>query len=453
MKTNILIIITLLFCLTAIFSCKKYVDVGQPKNQITSQEVFADSADARATLLGIYITAMNSSLALSSGGLTVYPGLSSDELNLSGSVPVNVQFYANNILPTNNTNNGFWVAGYSYIYAANACIDGVSQSSGISATAKSQIIAEARFIRAFIYFNLVNLYGAVPLVTTSDYKISGVAGRSATDQVYDSIITDLQFAEANLGENTGTNDRPNSLTASALLAKVYLYNGKYAMAKPETDKVINSGLFALESDLALVFTSSSTEIIWQLELPFNKFNWEGQSFVPGSSSALPNYIITPGLYASFEPGDQRVVQWINVNTVNSQNFPYPFKYKNNAANTNVNENYVVLRLADQYLIRAESEANLGDITGAVADINLIRSRAALTPIAATDKSSAMSAIVNERRHELFCEWGNRWFDLKRWNLANSVLGSKPNWNTNVQLYPIPITQINSNPNLSQNPGY
>jgi len=239
-----------------------------------------------------------------------------------------------------------------------------------------------------------------------------------------------------------------------LLAKVYLYEGKYDLAQTESAKVINSGSFSLEQDLNNVFLSGSSETIWQLDLPYVKYTWEGQNFVPTSVKAIPKYVLTAGLYASFEPGDQRQAKWIKFNTVSGNNYPYPFKYKNNATAVSATESYVVLRLADQYLIRAESEANQNDLTDAANDLNTIRNRAGLPNSTATDKPSLLSAIVNERRWEFFCEWGNRWFDLKRWNLSTVVLSEvKTNWNVNDALYPIPITQINNNPNLVQNPGY
>lgn len=440
--------------ISTVFSCKKFIDIGQPKNQLTSAEVFADSTDATASILGVYITIMNNSLGLSSGGLTLFPGLSADELYETSVNTTYNQYYVDDVLTTNNINNGFWSAGYNYIYSANACIEGVTQSTGISAAGKVRIIAEARFFRGFVYFSLVNLYGGVPLVTTANYQVSGVAARSAPDLVYAQITADLQYAEANLGNNTGANDRPNALAASALLAKVYLYEGKYDLAQTEAAKVINSGSFRLEPDLNNVFLSRSSETIWQLDLPFVKYTWEGQNFVPTSVKAIPRYVLTAGLYASFEPGDRRQTNWIKVNTVSAQNYPYPFKYKNNATATSATENYVVLRLADQYLIRAEAEANQNDFSDAANDLNTIRNRAGLPNSTATGKPSLMSAIVNERRREFFCEWGNRWFDLKRENLAVAVLGQvKTNWNINDELYPIPITQINNNPNLVQNPGY
>ena len=454
MKKQYIIIIVLAGAALWIDGCKKFVDVGQPKNQLISSEVFADSADASGALAGIYFTQISNTLGLNSGGMTLYPGLSGDELVPTGTSTAIVQFYTNNILTNNSLSNGLWVGGYSYIYSANAIIEGVTNSTGIASASKARLVAEARFIRGYEYFCLVNIFGAVPLVTSTDYKTTALLARASADQVYTQIISDLQYAESNLGANTGTNDRPNSLTASAMLAKVYLYLGKSDLALAESSKVINSGNFMLEPNLSNVFLTLSAETIWQLDLPFARYTWEGLIFVPTSAHAVPRYVLNSALYNSFEAGDLRLTSWVKTNKSGTKTFNYPFKYKNNALATSATEGYVLLRLAEIYLIRAEAELNQGDLNDAISDLNLIRNRAGLANTGASDASSIFAAIQNERQHELFCEGGNRWFDLKRWNLAGAVLGSeKTTWNPNGQLYPVPVYQIDADPNLNQNPGY
>lgn len=447
-------LLILVFCLLLFPSCKKFVEVPQPKNQIVTSQVFADSTDANAAILGIYISMMNSPMSVSSGGMTLFPGLSSDELYQTANNTTYNQFYVDNIQPNNSTVNGLWNAAYSYIYSSNACIEGITASTGISKSSKNALIAEARFIRAFENFYLVTLYGPVPLVNSTNFSINRLVGRNSTDQVYAQIISDLQFAELNLTNGAGANDRPTSFAASALLAKVYLYNGKYDLAQSEASKVINSGNFSLETDLNNVFLSSSGETIWKLDpVAPNAATWEGVFFVTSSSKAIPKYVLTPSLYNAFEAGDMRQANWVQVNTVAGKSYPYPYKYKQGSTSTPV-EGYVVLRLAEQYLIRAEAEANQNDLISAAADVDKIRTRAGLLNTLATDKAGIMSAIEQERRVEFFCEWGNRWFDLSRWNLASSILSPlKPNWSQFDKLYPIPSRQIDANPNLVQNPGY
>jgi hypothetical protein len=121
----------------------------------------------------------------------------------------------------------------------------------------------------------------------------------------------------------------------------------------------------------------------------------------------------------------------------------------------VTEYYMVLRLSEQYLIRAEARAAQGKISEAKQDLNQLRSRAGLAGTTANDPEGLLAAIEQERRIELFSEWGHRFFDLKRWGKAGTVLGSlKPSsWQSGHELWPIPQNQINANPALKQNPGY
>ena len=117
---------------------------------------------------------------------------------------------------------------------------------------------------------------------------------------------------------------------------------------------------------------------------------------------------------------------------------------------------MVLRLAEQYLIRAEARAEQNNLTGAVADLNIIRNRAGLPNTTAVTQGDILTAIMHERQVELFSEWGHRFFDLKRTGQANTVLGaiaSKQPWNTNQLLYPIPVSETTNDAFLQQNPGY
>lgn len=445
--------ISLLAC--CFCACKKIVDIDTPKNQLTASAVFADSTNANAAVLGIYESMMQvGSFGFCSGGMTLYPGLSADELTLSTS-DINISpFYNYQVLPNNSINESLWIYAYKYIYQANACIEGIAGAQNISDSFRNSLTAEARFLRAFYYFNLVNLYGPVPLVTSTNYDQTRLTGRSSTDLVYSQIVADLQFAQANLPTNEIDKARGNYYSATALLAKVYLYTGQYAKAVTEADKVINSGQFAMVTDLNSVFLSASTETIWYL-LPVvpSHATYEGYYFVPTSTTVIPKYVIINALYNSFEPGDLRKIDWIKSNTIAGQDYPYPYKYKQGST-TNPAEYSVVFRLAELYLIRAEAKANNGDLAGSTADINVIRNRAGLPNTFASDRPSLLLAIEKERQAEMFTEWGNRWFDLKRTNRASTVLSvEKSNWNNNAVLYPIPITEINSNPNLTQNQGY
>jgi len=147
------------------------------------------------------------------------------------------------------------------------------------------------------------------------------------------------------------------------------------------------------------------------------------------------------------------MSWVDSITESGQTYYFPFKYKIQSGAT-LTEYSMVLRLAELYLIRAEARVYLNNLSGAEEDLNVIRNRAGLPVTDATDNTTLLNAIMQERRVELFTEWGHRWLDLKRTGQADSVLApQKPQWQTTSVLYPIPQSEIQNDPNLIQNPGY
>src|SRR5882757_4390686 len=173
--------------------CKKFVDVDIPINQVTTSETFSNESQAGAAVRGLYNTMMAGSFTAWGGGLSILPGVSSDEMlttntNFSG-------FYTNQILPTDGNNYGdLWTVLYAELYSANAIITNVEASTGIAAANKPGLEGEAKFVRALSYFYLVNLYDSVPFTTGTDYKANALLGRTASSAVYDQIIADLQSA-------------------------------------------------------------------------------------------------------------------------------------------------------------------------------------------------------------------------------------------------------------------
>jgi hypothetical protein len=439
-------------------SCRKLVEVAPPINQLESGVVFRSDASAQAALTGIYSQMMTTPSQALNSSTTLYAGMAADELHFYSS-DLKEEFLTNQITLANHglLLSSFWQPLYTYIYAANACLEGLENSKGLTPSVKTTLQGEARFIRAFSYFYLVNLFGEVPLITSTDYKINASLPRSAVSDVYTQIHTDLIAAEDLLPVTYPTQGRvrPIKWAAASLLARVYLFEGNWAGAETEASAVINSGQYQLVSDLNKVFLSTSPEAIFQL-MPANPNNntWEGNAMLPASVSSTPTFLLTTTLLNAFEASDQRKAKWITSRTYASQTYYYPYKYKVYGNGAPLSEYYMVLRLAEQYLIRAEAKARQGKITEAKADLDVIRLRAGLSGTLAGDKNTLLSAIEQERRVELFSEWGHRWLDLKRTGRVDAVLGPlKSTWQPTAQLWPIPQTELNVNPALTQNPGY
>jgi len=449
-KVLLICIVSIVFC-----SCNKLVAVKLPVDQLVTATVFADSTTAQAAVNGMY------SQIYYGGGFSIFgyristlPAKSADEL-----IPTQNtfdQFYTNSLVASNSDVNDLWSNCYNVIYLANSIITGVQSSNTLSATLKKQLIGEAEFGRAFCDFYLVNYFGKVPLITSTDVNITNNAPASATDQVYAQITTDLTNARDALAKDYswsgGDRTRVNSYGASAMLARVYLYNSQWALAEMEATKVISqNGLYSIVPDPNNVFLANSDEAILQFYTNEQGYTVFAQNVLP-TGNAEPDYTLNPILKNAFEPGDTRKSKWIDSINYLGIVYTYPYKYK---SKTDDNSEFdMVLRLAEQYLIRAEARAQQNDISDAAADLNVIRTRAGLPATTANDKASMLLAIEHERQVELFCEYGHRWLDLKRTDRATAVLGAeKPAWKATDVLYPIPLSAISTNPKLSQNPGY
>lgn len=456
--------------------CKKFVQVPTPITSLNSANVYNSDATAAAVLTGIYTNISSTGVTSGLGATSVYCGLSADEYTLydPASEPAYVPFYVNALTNVNTAGGNFWVL-YQTLYVANSAIEGLTGNNNLTPAVDQQLLGEAKFVRAFCYFYLVNLYGDVPLVIGTDYKSNELLSRTPKAQVYEQIVADLKSAQTLLSDQyldgtllnpTSERVRPTKWAAAALLARTYLYTGDWADAQNEASLVIsNTAVYSLIS-LNNVFLKNSSEAIWQLQPVNSRQNTpDGLFFIlPASGPSVSRPVhLSNSLIGSFELNDQRLSSWVNSvkTTVGgiATTYYYPYKYKVNTPGAPVTEYEMVLRLGEQYLIRAEAEANNSDTNDAVNDLNVIRKRAGLANYAgATDKSSLLTAILHERQVELFSEWGHRWLDLKRTSVVDVVMPiATPQkggtWQSSKQLYPLPQADLQDDPNLVQNPGY
>lgn len=450
--------IVLLLTLFSFAGCDDFVDVAVPDSQLTGSIVFEDRTTANAAMAAIYSKLRDSGLLSGSGiGSGVCLGLYADELTYYGTNDSNISFLFNNtLLSTTSIASQQWNESYHQIYCANAVIEGCQNSAALSTADKNQFIGEATFVRALVHFYLMNLYGDLPYITTTNYEINRVAPRVPTAIAYQMIIDDLEQAIALLPEAyiTAERVRPNRSTASALLARVYLYKGDWAEASNAASAVLNNPEYVWENDIDKIFLKECTATIWQFSPKLNGNNAdEGATFI--FQSGPPPFVgLTPEFINSFASNDLRRTHWIATVTDGSITWYHANKYKQNT-NTGASVEYsIVFRLAEQYLIRAEARARQGELIGAIADLNVVRHTAGLGDTAAITADEIIAAVMEERRHELFTEYGHRFFDLKRNGFLDTVLPAvKPGWNTTDKLWPIPETELLANPNLTQNPGY
>ncbi|PZD76445.1 RagB/SusD family nutrient uptake outer membrane protein [Mesonia sp. K7] len=465
---NLKYYISFMLLLGSFTSCEDFVDVEVPAHKTVSATVFSNDQSAQSAMQGIYNELSRADFSgRMASAVTVLAGLSADNLKTTtSSHPELKEFYENLILPSNTNNFNLWSSIYNIIYMCNAVVEGVENSDGLSPEVSDRLIGQAKCIRAFGYFYLTNLYGDVPLITSTDYRTNAVAPQQAPQEIYVQMVKDLEDALELLPLEYPNAERTavNQGTAMALLARVYLYLQDWTQAELLSNEVINNPNYTLLDSLDEVFLANSQEAIWQIS-PIGAGNSltntpEGSFFIlnspPGYSKPVA---LTESLIDTFKPHDNRRVDWIGTYQDETTTFYYPYKYKiPYATGADYTEYSMVLRLAEQYLIKSEALARKGDLNNAVIALDKIRMRAGLDPLSSIAPNIQQEALLDsiqlEKRREFFTEWGHRWLDLKHTGKIDEVLqDEKPYWQGAYQYYPIPEEDLQNNPYLTQNPGY
>ncbi|RZJ71837.1 MAG: RagB/SusD family nutrient uptake outer membrane protein [Flavobacterium sp.] len=443
-----------------LIGCDSFVEVDMPTSQLTSQGVFQSTATANAAMAYVYAGLRDNGIVTGSPtGISSLMGGYADEMDYYGLAGTSLDFFFNNsLLATEPQVSTLWSVSYNQIYAANSVIEGVGAASPIPQADKDRLKGEALFVRAWLHFYLANLYGGIPYITTTDYAVNSAVSRLSVEQVYAQVRDDLEQSLALLPETAAGFGRtkPDKWAAQAFLARVYLYSGQWAEASNAASAVLNNtALFGLNPNLNDVFSVSSNETIWKLAPISGTANTlEAATFI-FLAGPPPNMALTTELMNSFEPNDGREAAWTKAITNGSEIWYHAFKYKQQGISSFSMENSVMMRIGEIYLIRAEARARQGELTGAKEDLDAVRLRAGLVATTVVGQQAILDAVLQERRVELFTEMGHRFFDLKRFGIADAVLGAvKPNWDATDVLLPIPETELLRNPNLgSQNPGY
>jgi len=445
--------------------CKKLIDIQDPRTQVSATGVYSSDANAKAAIYGLY-SEMYAARTWRLSATSV-PGLTADEIT-TGLPQYNTYnvYFNNQIISNDQTVAGIWTDFYKSIYNANAIIEGVAGSTGMTDPVKKQFTGEAKFVRAINHFYLVNLFGPVPLILTTDVKQTVLAPRADSATIYNQIIADLTEAQtllsADYSASGGQRTRVNKFAAAALLARVYLHTGNFAKAEEAANVVLGSSQYSLltTANMNGINLKNNKEAIFQFDVTgdatlITKTSWMVQYFVPTGATPA-DFVLRPELVNSFEAGDLRLKNWTGTITYQGTLYYYLFKYQQGIYGTNaaLNEYHTVLRLDEQYLVRAEARAKQGNLAGGLADLNIIRKRAGLADTTAATQGSLVNLIMHERQVELFCDNGLRWLDLKRTGTVDAVIGAiKPTYKPFQKLYPIPIGEMQKNPALTQNPGY
>lgn len=476
----------------ALPSCDDFLDL-KPLSESTADNAYTTANDAEAALIGAYDSFSQEFYIWDN---IIFNDVISDNYYAGGD---DAQIFAVedlNITPTNSRLWNNWSQIYNAISKANLVLDkvpGIADAKLDVGNRRNQILGEASFLRAFHYYQLVKMWGAVPLITkpvASTDPSQTQLPRTPEADVYAQIIADLEFAAANLPDTYGGDASVNKAratkgAANALLAKVHAQKADrdYNKVLAHADAVINSPAgYQLLPDFGHLFDGAhynNAESILEVQFVGGpEANWGPQLLLPPSVSGdtwrkfvTPSHNLVDAFDAAGDTERKNATilfenaPWADEFWSENVNGSVPFAYKWKSANgwASTNRQYL-LRLGDIVLLKAEALNELNRITEAKDALNLIRNRAGLPNTTANSQAELRTAILNERRLELAQE-AQRWDDLRRAGVAVTVMNNLVEMNLitdqpkdyvmtpEKQLLPIPQSERNRNPNLGQNPGY
>ena len=428
-------------------SCSDFLD-QKPDNYISDAAVIQTLSSAKAALNGAYHDLASSSYY---GGQYFDAGvnLAADNVTWTGSLNYYYDFDTHQYSAENQLLSYAWYAIYATVNQTNQVIDKVTVLNDGSESERRRIIAEATVIRSLAFFDLARTWGNIPVVkqaTSSPTQFDGVKQTKAKD-VYRLVVDDVLAIYNDLSELSDRVHVTRS-AADAFLARVYLYLEQWDKAEQYASKVIDNGNYTLGTIQDLIDNKETAESIWELAYSSSFTNqqstyWrspdQGGRHEWGPSKELVQLLADPTV------GGDRKAFYQDFSSAQVPDYFVGTLYHRSTLDDDV----IIFRLAEQYLIRAEARANQQNVSGALSDLNIIRRRANVSEIVdVASTQELLNLIADERRVELALE-PHRWFDLIRTGKAESVLGIK----TYQTLFPIPYNDIQADKDLVQNDNY
>lgn len=484
MKKIIIILISVIAVIST-QSCKKFLDI-EPVSQgiynASDSLVYTTAAEVESALAGAYGDFRNEYFELD---YYVNGDAQSDDAYAGADNPANFQIDDYAIDAINSNVSRDWAYLYGTIGKVNPIINNVMlvPDPELTQERKNEILGEASFIRAFLYFQAVQLWGDIPLqlkeVTTISAEVLPdiypllFPPRAPMDSVYDQIIKDFETALMYVKPTNINKGYATTGAVNAMLAKVYatiephdynkvvqycdaVINGPYSLLTNYEDLFNNSVENSAESIFEINYEGTSTNANWGasmfMGMDWKKFNIPSNDLVNAFDAEQDMVRKNSSIIFLDVTGKWSDNHW-------PQNH-YPFLYKWRQYTYPSAQNYIFIRLADILLLKAEALNELGDVAGAAELVNQVRTRVQLPNTTASNQADMRLAIEKERRLELAFE-GWRWYDLKRTGRAIEVInnavdqdGNKLyNLTENRLVWPIPQAELDKNAYLVQNPGY
>ena len=441
-----LLAVGFLFGLTA---CSDFLE-QEPANYISDEAVITNESSAKSALNGVYHR-LGASAYYGGRYFDAGVNLASDNVTWTGSLNFYYDFDTHQYSAENQLLSYAWYGIYATVNQANQVIEKTQALSTISDSERRRIIAEATVLRSLAFFDLARTWGNVPLVKSATHSPNQFDGVKQTQAkaVYQEVINDITGV---LNDLSTTNDRVHvsRSVAEAFLARVSLYLEDWTKAEEYATKVIDNASYALgsisdllngklvqESVFELAYSSSFTNdqsAYWRSPNDGGRHEW-------GPSKEIVQLLADPSI------GGDRSAFFTDQSSAQVPDYYVGTLYHRPSADDNV----IIFRLAEAYLIRAEARAKKpdADLHGAIYDLNIIRKRSNVSALETLlSKQEVIQAIEDENRVEFAIE-PHRWFDLVRTNRAVAVLGISEHQ----QLFPIPYNDIEADKDLHQNPNY
>tara|TARA_Y100001980_G_C14556854_1_gene351422 strand:- start:33239 stop:34681 length:1443 start_codon:yes stop_codon:yes gene_type:complete len=473
-----------IFSLTALFafaSCDDFLDL-QPEYLSNEDGFYKTEEDFETAIIGTYAQLQD----LYNLPLIYLGDLTTDNSEIQWSSPTTSESECEELdMSVNNTfTDDIWQTSYSIITQSNTLIAKLQEVE--LGSIEEQYLGEAYFLRAHSYFNLVRVFGELPLITihfTSPNQIAEFdMTRKPTSEIYDLIVSDLENSINLLDGIEGLGKSRASVGASkTLLGKVYLTLQNFSQAATVLKEVIDMNAYSLEDDYGTLFTNGNDELDESIfEVKYLSGNiGEGNSYSSVFTPPLFNIAIFPGnmqgsgrinptadMANTYEPGDLRrpesIADSVLLLTGNYASNKYGLKFVDFTTGIvgDGGINFTMLRYADVLLMYAEALLETDGATTEAHDyLNLVRDRAGLDDLAGLSENDLALAIEHERRVEFYNE-GHRWFDLVRTGRAQTVLnahfsdlGTAFTLENHELIMPLPLREITLDPSLAQNPGY
>ena len=465
-------------------ACDDLIDVD-PEQSISSDQAFEALQNAEAALNGVYDQLQSSDVY--GGHMTTAGDFTAGTAQFSGSFTTWQATRGFNKTSDHGPSENMWEGHYELINRANNVIaftDGLDEvDDAATEDDVNRLVGQARFLRALGYFNLVRLYAhpvgdlgqeafsdvreeGVPLVTEPTEEVGEEleVPRSTVQEVYGQIAEDLETAESLLGPVDRDGIRANELSATALLAKVRLYQEQWGEARDLAEEVINSGSFQLSSDPLAPFTqgAGNSELIFAVRNTADDNSgvnaFPTSFYLPDALGGRGEMEVVEDFAAQFEEGDLRGFGGETAPEGDFLMYELADNLHPNKWTSDVNSDDIpVLRLAEMYLIAAEAHVRAGDGDEATAReyLNTVRERAGASSVPGTLSGTALlDEIIDERKRELAFE-GDQYFDVVRLgrDLVSSFEGTETEASEVQRIYPIPAREMDVNQQLVQNPGY